>query len=68
MKKYKLLKDSTLQPQHKAGDTVYEFEGHDFGCVRDDMQYGGIESIAVVASPDQEPPFFTVPVEDLEEI
>ena len=68
MKKYKLLKDSKLKPEFTAGDTVYEFLGHDFGCVRDDMAYGGIETIAVVAHTDQRAPFFTVPVEDLEEI
>jgi hypothetical protein len=68
MKKYKLLKDSTLMPQFRAGDTVYEFTGYDHGCVRDDMAYGGIESVAVVAHTDQEAPFFTVPVSDLEEI
>ena len=68
MKKYKLLKDSTVMPQFRAGDTVYEFEGHDFGCVRDDMLYGDIESRAVVAHTDQEAPFFTVPIVDLEEI
>jgi len=57
-----------VMPQFKAGDTVYEFIGHDYGCVRDDMTYGGIESIAVVAHTDTEAPFFTVPVSDLEEI
>lgn len=68
MKKYKLLKDSSAMPQFKAGDTVYEFEGNDYGCVRDDMLYGGIDSIAVVAHTDQQAPFFTVPKTDLEEI
>jgi hypothetical protein len=68
MKKFKLLKDSTLMPQFRAGDTVYEFIGNDFGCVRDDMTYGGIESIAVVAHTDPRAPFFTVPVSDLEEL
>lgn len=68
MKKYKLLKDPRNARFCKAGDTVYEFTGNDFGCVRDDMTYGGLKTIAVVAYTDSNAPFFTVPIEDLEEI
>ena len=52
----------------KAGDTVYEFTGNDFGCVCNDMTYGGLKTIAVVAHTDVNAPFFTIPVEDLEKI
>lgn len=64
--KYKLLKDSQIHLAAKAGDTVYEFLGHDFGCVRDDMLCGGLTTKAVTLSLDENFPFFTVPVEDLE--
>ncbi len=64
--KYKLLKDSHLQPHIKAGATIYEFDGNDWGCVRDDMMYGGLTTKAMIESPTADAPFFTVPVEDLE--
>lgn len=47
----------------KMGEQVKEFTGHDYGCARDDMMYGGIESIS--CSLDGGTPSFTVPVEYL---
>ena len=51
---------NTLPRAFKAGETVLEFRGYDYGCVRDDAMYGGFETIACCLDPDG--PFFTVPV------
>lgn len=64
--KYKILKDAVLMPHIKAGTIIYEFDGHDHGCVRDDFAYGGLTTKAMIESLDADSPFFTVPVEDLE--
>lgn len=47
----------------KTGEVLHKFTGHDYGCARDDMMYGGHETIA--CSLDGETPFFTVPVKYL---
>lgn len=49
-----------LPRQFKKGETVLRFEGHDYGCARDDMVMGGIATIS--CSLDGNVPFFTVPV------
>lgn len=68
MKKYKLLKDPQNARYCKAGDTVYEFTGNDFGSVRNDFCHKGLDTVSVVAHTDRDAPFFTVPREDLQEI
>lgn len=49
-----------LPKDFEEGEKVQRFLGHDYGCCRDDMVYGGHETIA--CSLDGNPPFFTVPV------
>lgn len=51
--------------EHKAGTTVYEYLGYDYGLARDDERYSGVEHTNVSLSPGQTP-FFTVPTDDLE--
>ncbi len=60
-----LLRDSSMRPELKQDDIIYEFIGHDFGCVRDDWMYGGLKTKAMSPSPDGSPPFFTVPEGDM---
>lgn len=63
--KYVFVKDagpadwSPLPRVFKAGDVVHRFNGHDYGCARDDMMHLGVSSIS--CSEDGNTPFFTVP-------
>jgi hypothetical protein len=67
--KYKFIRDVTpedwyaLPKAFKASEKVFEFIGHDYGCCRDDMMYGGVETIACCLDPAG--PFFTVRVSDI---
>lgn len=49
-----------LPHDFKKGDTIFEFTGHDYGCVRDDAVYGGVETVACSLEAGKNP-FFTVP-------
>ena len=66
--KYKLLKDSKIKPEVKAGDTVYTCHMSDYGCARDNTIETGILHISVTLDKDGQYPFFTVPSQDLEVI
>ena len=52
---------------YSVGCRVYEYWGCTYGCVSDDERASGDEHIAVTESPSGEPPFFTVPISDLQE-
>lgn len=43
------------------GESVEEFSGHTYGLVRDDLMYGGVETVA--CTEDSGKSFFTVPCE-----
>lgn len=68
---YVLIKDA-YHPPHPLewvpkGTVVYEFNGNDFGCVRDDWNYTRLRTRACTLDPDGiANPFFTVPVADLQ--
>jgi hypothetical protein len=65
--KYKFATDAgpkdwvALPRDFKAGEEIFRYDGYDYGCSRDDMTFGGYETISccLVAG---ETPFFTVPV------
>lgn len=64
-KKYTMLRDSTINPDVKAGATVYDCARHDYGLARDDSRHFGIDHMSVTLDPNGDYPFFTVPVRDL---
>lgn len=61
--KMKLLEDRF---GHKAGTTIYEFAGHDYGCRSQDEFYTQKPHMVVTLDPDGDGPFFTVPTEEVE--
>jgi hypothetical protein len=68
MASYTLLADSKIEPSAKAGATVYDCAGHDYGCANDDTRFTGIEHKSVTLNADGDYPFFTVPVRDLQRV
>ena len=64
MRRFKVLTDN----HHvlRQGAVVCEYLGHDYGLCRDDRMATGVEHVAV--SRDGKLPFFSVSVDDLEEI
>lgn len=67
-KAYKMLRDSTVNPSVKAGDSVYDIKGWDYGCANDDTRMTGVEHTSVTLKDDGDYPFFTVLKRDLEPI
>lgn len=69
MKKYRLKESPTTggAPGTPAGTIVHEWRGHDYGAASFDSMMLGKQhmSVSLVAG---ENPYFTVPVEILEEI
>lgn len=63
---FKVLKDSKLEPQAKAGTTIYSCAYCDYGCAGDDTRITGIEHRSFTLKPDGGYPFFTMPVRDVE--
>lgn len=69
MTKFKFARDvakaewEPLPRDFKAGEEVCEYQGHDYGCARDDWTYGRRSTIACSLTGGT--PFFTVPVEFL---
>lgn len=53
---------------HPAGTIVYKCTGCTYGLASDDSRYTGIEHTAVTLDENGGYPFFTVPVQDLEEV
>ena len=68
MTAYKLLKDSDLQPDAKAGSTVYSIRGWDYGLASDDTRATAIHHTSVTLDPDGGYPSFTIPTNHLERI
>lgn len=66
--KYKMLRDSKVNPDIKAGDTVYELIFNDYGLASDHSRFSGFECMSVTLSPDGDYPGFVVPLHDLERI
>lgn len=54
-----------LPREFKVGDVVHRYSGYDYGCARDDWTMGKRSTIA--CSLDGGIPFFTVPVEWLQD-
>lgn len=52
---------SPLPREFSEGDEIKEYAGHDYGCSRDDYNYGRVATIACSLTGDA--PFFTVPVD-----
>jgi hypothetical protein len=53
-----------LPRDFRAGEAIYRYRGHTYGLDRDDMVYGGVETIPCTLEPSGDT-FFTVPVEFL---
>lgn len=66
--KYRMLKDSDLEPSAKAGMTVYACAGYDYGLADHDTRVTGIEHKSVTLNSDGSYPFFTMPASDIEPI
>lgn len=66
--KYRMLKDSDLNPDVKAGDIVYEALDYDYGLARDDTLITKIKHISVTTKEDGSSPLFTVKEKNLEKI
>ena len=64
-------KQYTLRRQrftHPAGTVCYAARYHDYGCANDDTRSTGQDHTSVTLNPSGGYPFFTVPVDDLEEV
>lgn len=68
VKRFRVLKDSALEPKAKAGTIVYNFLGCDYGLAGDDTRLTGLEHRSVTLSEDGRQSSFTIPCRDLEEI
>lgn len=66
--KYRLLKDSKVDPRAKAGVIVYDQRGSDYGLSRDDERILGYECTTVTLNEDGDYPGFVVPRHYLERI
>lgn len=66
IKRYRMLKDSSLEPQAAAGTVVYSCANHDYGLASDDSRLTGKPHRSVTLKSDGDYPFFTVPEEDIE--
>lgn len=60
--RYKMLRDSLIEPKAKAGTIVYKQSGYDYGLAADDTRMTGIPHISVTLNPDGGYPGFTAPV------
>ena len=67
-KKYRMLKDSKICAEAKAGVTVYKLLLNDYGLANDDTRLGGIKCISITLDPEGGYPFFTVPESHVEAI
>lgn len=65
---YRLLKDSKINPEARAGMTVYRCLRHDYSMAEDDRRMTGVPHVSVTMKPSGDYPFFTVPEPDLERI
>ena len=70
MKKYKVIRSdrsSSSLSQIKKDQILYENTKPDYGCASDDTREHGTTYISVTVEPDGSP-FFTIPLQDLEEL
>jgi hypothetical protein len=67
MTRYRLKSDSKINPAAKAGMIVIPYEGFDYGLADDDTRAKGSTRITVTLE-DGSFPFFTHPLDDLEEL
>lgn len=67
-RKYRVIRPSEFRRELSVNDVLYEYLGHDFGCVRSDWEFGDMVTIALTQDPEGAGTFFTVPKKDLEEI
>lgn len=67
LKKY-VLKSSENAVGHPAGTVAYETLGYDYGCANDDYRVTGREHISLTLDSKGDYPFFTVPVDQIEEV
>jgi hypothetical protein len=68
MTKYRLKRDSDLEPDAKAGTIVYTLRRHDYGLAQDDERMTGFPHRSVTLDPEGDYPSFTVPCSALEKI
>lgn len=66
--RYRLLKDSKIEPEARAGMTVYRCLKHDYSIAEEDRLMTGIPHVPVTLKSSGDYPFFTVPEPDLERI
>jgi hypothetical protein len=62
---YRLLKDSSIRSDVKAGDIVYCASVYDYGLASDDTHATGVEHISVSLRRNGGYPTFTAPCQDL---
>lgn len=67
-KSYRLTADSRIRPDATAGTVAYRCVEPDYGLAADDTRMTGKVHISLTLDPDGGYPFFTHPVDDLEEI
>ena len=51
---------------HPIGTVCYEFNGHDYGCARDDTRATGEPWVSMTLDPEGKGPYFTAAVRYLE--
>lgn len=64
--KYKMIKDSVINPDVLVGTTVYTCLEYDFGCAETESIFTGKAHVSVTLNPAGGYPCFVVPVDDLE--
>ncbi|MNO13135.1 hypothetical protein D3C76_27610 [compost metagenome] len=66
--KYRLLKDSTIEPTAKAGTFAYACTKYDYGSASVDTHITGRKHVSLSLKEDGDYPFFTHAEDDLEVI
>jgi hypothetical protein len=67
-RRYRMLKDSDLEPKAVAGSVVYACAYYDYGVADDDTRLSGKPHISVTLNSNGSYPFFTVPEDAVEQI
>ena len=65
---FKMLVDSRLEVKATAGTTVYKCLKYDYGCASEDTRNYGFKHISVTLDPTGDYPFFTVALNEIEEV
>jgi hypothetical protein len=66
--RYRMLRNSDLEPKAVAGTVVYASAKHDYGLADDDTRITGVRHISVTLNSDGDYPFFTVPEGNVERL